>query len=163
LALQYGRGRAGFKLAASAAGRFWGKSMKRLYSVLLILSLGPLALAQNKNTQDPTLRPHHSNAIKPVLKAPPVHKDPALAGHKAGGNAAGLAPAGKANSTDAQLNALEHQQATVHNPKPAPKAPAMAANANNRGDANRPINFTYKAPNANNAIVGGTANGRKIH
>lgn len=123
-----------------------------------------MTLAQNKNTQDPTLRPHHSNAIKPVLKPAPAHKAPgggAAVHHNAAGNP-GAAPA--KNGTDAQLNALEHQQATIHNPKPAPKAaaPAVAGKGNNNA-ANKPMNFTYKAPNANNPIVGGNPNGRKVH
>jgi hypothetical protein len=137
--------------------------MKSSHFVFLLALLGSPAWAQNKNPQDPTLRPHHSNAIKPVLKGTPPHKNPAGAGvrHSAVGNL-GAAPA--KNGTDAQLAALERQQATVHNPKPAPKpaAPAMAGKANNLG-ANRPMNFTYKPPNANNAMVGGAANGRKQH
>jgi hypothetical protein len=66
---------------------------------------------------------------------------------------------------DGQLNALEHQQATIHNPKPAAKntPPPALAKANQAGEVNKPMNFTYKAPNANNAMVGGTANGRKVH
>ncbi len=136
--------------------------MKHLYFMLLIISLSSMALAQNKNAQDPTLRPHHSNAIRPALKAPPAYKMPGVAKHNAGGIATGPAPAAK-NGTDAQLNALEHQQATIHNPKPAPKAAPALAKANNAGGVNKPMNFTYKEPNANNAIVGGTANGRKVH
>jgi|HubBroStandDraft_6_1064221.scaffolds.fasta_scaffold260082_2 hypothetical protein len=136
--------------------------MKQFYFVLIVISLGSLALAQNKNQQDPTLRPHHSTAIRPVLKAPPPHKTLGAANHKAGANGPGLAPAAKANSADAQLNALEHQQATIHAPKPAPKAAAPAGKANNAG-TNAPMNFTYKAPNVNNTIVGGNPNGRKTH
>ncbi len=135
--------------------------MKHIYFALLVVSLSSVALAQNKNAQDPTLHPHHANAIKPILKAPPARRDPGAAVHKAGGPV----PAARANTTDAQLNALERQQATAHNPKPVPKAAgaAMAAKANNPGPGNKPMNFTYKAPNANNAVVGGTANGRKVH
>jgi hypothetical protein len=137
--------------------------MKSSYFVFLLALLGSPAWAQYKNPQDPTLRPHHTNAIKPVLKGTPPHKNPAGAGvhHSAVGNL-GAAPA--KNGTDAQLAALEHQQATVHNPKPAakPAAPVMAGKANNLG-TNPPMNFTYKAPNANNAMVGGVANGRKQH
>jgi hypothetical protein len=138
--------------------------MKRSYFVFLvtIVSLGPLALAQNKNPADPTLRPHHSNVIHPVLKGTPPHKDPAAVHHNTIGNA-GAVPA--KNGTDAQLAALEHQQATPHNnPKPALKAaaPAMNGKANNLG-TNPPVNFAYKAPNANNAIAGGVPNGRKQH
>jgi hypothetical protein len=135
------------------------------YFLLLsaIIALAPLTLAQNKNMQDPTLRPHHSTAIQPALKAVPHHPDPSAVHHAAVGNAG--APA--KNGTDAQLAALEHQQATVHNPKDAPKAgpkaaPMAAAKAPNLGN-NKPMNFTYKAPNANNAPQGGVANGRKVH
>jgi len=123
-----------------------------------IVALAPLALPQNKNTQDPTLH-RHSAAIQPALKGVPHHQDPSAVHHAAIGNVG--APA--KNGTDAQLTALEHQQANVHNPKAAPKAaPMAAAKAPNLG-TNPPMNFTYKAPNANNAPQGGVANGRKAH
>jgi hypothetical protein len=134
--------------------------MKRFYFVLLMVSLGSVALAQNKNAPNPALRPYHA---KPVMKAAPAHRAPGAAIHHNGGGNPGLAPA--KTGTDAQLSALEHQQATVHNPKPAPRtpAPAMVNKANNPAGGNKPMNFAYKAPNANNAPVGGMANGRKQH
>jgi hypothetical protein len=140
--------------------------MKLAYLVLLaaVTSQGS-AIAQNKTTQDPTLRPHHSNVIKPALRGAPAHKPlPGTEHH----NVAGAAPGTPArNGTDAQLAALEHQQVSgTRNPKPAAKnnAPAMNAKANNpAGGVNKPMNFTYKEPNANNAPKGGVANGRKPH
>jgi hypothetical protein len=142
--------------------------MKRFHSVVLLalVSSGSLLIAQNQHAADPTLRPHHSNAIKPALRGAPAHKP--LPGstvhHAATGNAAG-APA--RNGTDAQLAALEHQQAAgVHTTRPAarPTTPATNARANNpAGGVNKPMNFTYKAPNVNNAPKGGVANGRKPH
>jgi hypothetical protein len=136
--------------------------MKQLYLGLLVIALGSMAVAQNKNTQDPTLRPHHNNAIPPPFKGAAAHKAPGgtAVHHKSMGNAGG-APV--KNGTDAQLTALERQQATVRNAKPAPRnnAPTVAGKANNPGPgANKPMNFTYKAPNVNNTPVGGSANGR---
>jgi hypothetical protein len=137
------------------------KSYFLLFAV--IVTLAPLGPGQNKHTQDPTLHQHHTTAIQPALKPVPHHKDPSAVHHASIGNVG--APA--KNGTDAQLTALEHQQATVHNPKAAPKAgpraaPMATAKAPNLG-TNPPINFTYKAPNANNAPQGGVANGRKAH
>jgi hypothetical protein len=136
--------------------------MKRFYFVLLVATLAPFGLAQKKNAADPALQPHHNSAVTPGLKAAPVYKDPGAAVHHTATGNGRLAPA--KNGTDAQLSALEHQQATLHNPKPAPKpaAPAAGGKANNMG-TNPPMNFTYKAPRANNAPVGGVANGRKQH
>ena len=139
--------------------------MKRLYILLLILSVGSLAPAQNKNAQNPLLRPRQNHAVNPALQRAPAHKTPGAAPvhHSAPGNA-GAAPA--KNGTDAQLAALEHQQATVHSPKPAPRNNAAVATgkaANPAGGANKPMNFNYKAPKVNNVPVGGNANGRARH
>jgi hypothetical protein len=137
--------------------------MKHLYLCLLVISLGPLTLAQNRNPQNPALRPRQNNAMTPAMK--PAHRTPGAAPlhHNAVGNA-GTAPA--RNGTDAQLAALERQQATGHNPKPAPKKNAVVAAGkvnNPAAGANKPMNFNYKAPNVNNTPVGGNANGRGKH
>jgi hypothetical protein len=133
--------------------------MKNFYLAIVVLivvvSLVSLSAAQNA---DPTLKPHHTTAIPPVFKGTPVHHTAEATPHKAANIAAPNAGA-KANGTDAQLHAIEHQQATVHNPKPAPKTqPAKIAGANRGG--NQPMNFAYKAPPPNNVMVGGSANGR---
>ncbi len=133
--------------------------MKNFYlsivTLIVVVSLRSLSVAQNN--ADPTLKPHHSTAIRPVFKGTPVHHSADATPHR-GGNIA--VPAGaNAKSTDAQLHTIEHQQATVHNPKPAPKTPpAKIAGANHAG--NQPMNFAYKAPPPNNVMVGGNANGR---
>jgi hypothetical protein len=141
-----------------------GSLMKQCYLVILFISLGSLAFSQNKNVQAPGLRPYHANANKPVAKGviPHTTSGDLTAHHKPIGNA-GQAPV--KNGTNAEVATLEHQQATVHNPKPAPKngAPAAAAKAKKPIDTNQPIDFAYKAPNVKNTPVGGQANGRATH
>lgn len=136
--------------------------MKQCYLGILIIVLGSLASAQNKN--NPTLRPYHNNAVKPVAKGVTAHKTSGdlAARRKPIGNAA---PAPAKNGNAAQVTTLERQQAAVHNPKPAAKnlTPAAKANANKTADANQPIDFKYKAPNSKNTPVGGQANGRATH
>jgi hypothetical protein len=135
--------------------------MKHYYFGILIIALASLASAQNKNAANPALRPYHNNGVKPVA---PAHKTSGdlSARRKPIGNAA---PVPAKNVNDAQVTALEHKQATVHNAKPAAKnvTPAAKANANKTADANQPIDFKYKAPNSRNTPVGGQANGRATH
>jgi hypothetical protein len=148
--------------SATGGSREGSLLMKQCYVVLLFISLVSLAFAQNKNAQDPTLRPHHSNAIKPLVKGVPAHKASGdIAAHRTPIGNAELAPA--KNGADAQVTTTERQQATAHNPKPAPKNAAPAAKPKKPTDANQPIDFKYKAPNARNTPVGGQANGRAAH
>jgi hypothetical protein len=135
--------------------------MKKYFLGILMVSMGSLLSAQNKRAVDPVLRPYHDNSVKPVM---PAHKTSGdLAAHPKPIGNAGMAPAKNGDANAAQVTALEHKQATVHNPKPAPKNAAPAAKAAKPADGNEPINFTYKTPNAKNTPVGGQANGRSAH
>jgi hypothetical protein len=161
--IQYGSTRARFKLFSRADDDFPGGSplIKQSCFVVLVLALGSLASAQNKHAADPVQRPYHDNAVKPLTPARKTSGD--LAAHPKPIGNVGMAPAKTGNANDAQVTALEHKQATIHYPKPAPKNAAPAAKAAKPADGNEPINFTYKTPNAKNTPVGGQANGRSAH